>query len=256
MQVGVRIHTRDRVWRVGTKDSTANIPVVGGDAVPAGPLQGGCRWAHLRMRSRIQVERISPPRLRVWWRSGRTRWRSYRCWRSQGLDGVAMARRALGLGKQLVHGSACGGLPSFQGGELVQHLGHDSVEAVELLRKVLHGRRHLGFKLRWLARSQVESATNWKRRTRSSVLSLSGAREVIGDGAGAANRRFAVAAADGESVSGAWSPESERSRRSGPSAPVWWSGSGTRLKRQATKIPRVWEKKLGGFHGEDEGTSL
>jgi len=36
--------TRDRVWRMGSKDPTADIPVVIGDAVPAGPLQGRCRW--------------------------------------------------------------------------------------------------------------------------------------------------------------------------------------------------------------------
>ena len=41
----------------------------------------------------------------------------------------------------------------------------------------------------------------------------------MGDGAGAANRRFAVAAADWKSVGGAWTPESEENRWSRPRAP-------------------------------------
>ena len=65
--------TRDRVWRMGSKDNTADIPVVIGDAVPAGPLQGRCRWAHLLMWSHIQIEGVGPPRMMMWWCCGRLR---------------------------------------------------------------------------------------------------------------------------------------------------------------------------------------
>ena len=36
----VQGHTRDRVWRMGSENPTANIPVVVDNAVPAGPLRG------------------------------------------------------------------------------------------------------------------------------------------------------------------------------------------------------------------------
>jgi len=42
----------------------------------------------------------------------------------------------------------------------------------------------------------------------------------VDDGAGAANQRCAVAAADWESVGGAWTPELEKPRRCGPRAPI------------------------------------
>ena len=178
MRIGIRRRTRDRVWRVGTKDSTANIPVIGGDVVPAGPPRRGCRWAHLVMGSRAQVKGVGPPR----WRLRRSsRWP---CWRMHGyrgrdeLDGVDAVCRALGLSQQLVHGGACCGLPRFEHCELVQHLGHDGVEAIKLLHQIFHGRRHLGFKLGGLAWSQSEATPTSPVPIRSPSLYLSGAREV------------------------------------------------------------------------------
>ena len=65
--------TRDRVWWMGSKDPTADIPVVIGDAVPAGPLQGPCRWAHVLLRSHIQIERVGPPQRGMGRHGGRSR---------------------------------------------------------------------------------------------------------------------------------------------------------------------------------------
>jgi len=74
----VQGHTRDRVWRMGSENPTANIPVVVVDVVPAGPLRRRCRWAHVLGWSQIEVERVDPtggrrPRL--------LRWRRWRGWR-------------------------------------------------------------------------------------------------------------------------------------------------------------------------------
>lgn len=65
--------------------------------------------------------------------------------------------------------------------------------------------------------SWVSTVPEHRRQERTTTNSatfpneiLSGANREVADGAGAANRRYAVAAADWESVGGAWSPEFER----------------------------------------------
>ena len=49
-------------WPMGSEEPTAIVPVVVDNAVPAGPLRGRCRWAHLRMWSHVQLEVVGPPR--------------------------------------------------------------------------------------------------------------------------------------------------------------------------------------------------
>ena len=84
-RVGRVVHERtiDRAWRMGSEEPTAIVPVVVDNAVPAGLLRGRCRWAHLRLGSHVEVERVAPPpdlnrRGRAWAsRQGRRR---SRCW--------------------------------------------------------------------------------------------------------------------------------------------------------------------------------
>ena len=54
---GVRVHTRDRAWWVGSEDSPASVPVVVVVAVPTGPLPVRCRWARRRWWSKVSDRR-------------------------------------------------------------------------------------------------------------------------------------------------------------------------------------------------------
>ena len=78
--------------------------------------------------------------------------------------------------------------------------------------------------------------------TERSLLNLSGAQEEVVGGAGVANRRFAVAAADWEFVGGVWTPASDQHRRSRPRLPKKrpgsWSESGNGSERIGKKMSR------------------
>lgn len=77
---GFRYRTCDRVWRMGSENPTASIPVSRGDAVPAGPLPGRRRWARLLSWSQIEIKLVYP----MWWRlrrsHGRTSRNGWRLW--------------------------------------------------------------------------------------------------------------------------------------------------------------------------------
>lgn len=155
----VRGHTRDRTWRMGTEDPTANIPVASFDVVPAGPLQGRRRWARLLLWSHVEVEWVRPPRRglrgsRAWpneprrWRRRRRQWRCH-------LKPMEPRRHALRLQEQPVGGLLHGGPPRLQTGQLFQRLGHQGLKTVGLLREVVHGVSHLRFKFGGLPRRQI-----------------------------------------------------------------------------------------------------
>ena len=97
--IRLRVRSRDQEWRMGAKDPTASVPVAGFDAVPAGPLPGGRRWARHRWWSKVQIEGVCPLRRRLrgrrdrsrrrwWWRGNRSR-----------LQAVKPCSKSLGLGQ-------------------------------------------------------------------------------------------------------------------------------------------------------------
>ena len=147
-----REHTRDQVWRMRSKDPTANIPVVEVIAVPTGLLQGRCRWAHLLLWSRVEIELRCPSRGRMrrggegslcWWR-----WWWWWC----RLQTLQTQCRALRFGEQRGRRRLHGHPPCLQTRELGQHLIQERVESIKLLRDVVHGGSHLGLKLGGLPR--------------------------------------------------------------------------------------------------------
>jgi len=76
---------------------------------------------------------------------------------------VESRHRVVGPIQQLVHGRVRRGPPGFQAGEFVQHPHHHSVKAIELLRKLLHGHRHLCLELvRPPQRRQIDEAREGK----------------------------------------------------------------------------------------------
>ena len=116
MRRRLRKHTRDRVWRMGSENPTANIPVVVVDVVPAGPLRRRCRWAHVLGWSQIEVERVEGARR--WVRRCYRRANGQQRWSRGGgrrLLRMVWRRRGVGSrGQQLGHRRVRGRAPLLE----------------------------------------------------------------------------------------------------------------------------------------------
>jgi len=151
----IRGHTRDRAWRMGPKDPTAIVPVVVGDAIPTGSLRGRRRWARRLLRSHVQVEWIDPTRRQL---RRSCLWTGRRGWWWSRFESKKPRLHVLRVSEKLAGSILSRSSPSLQAGQLVDRLGHQGFEALELPREVVHGGGHVPFKLGGLPRRQVAVA--------------------------------------------------------------------------------------------------